>query len=177
MSDKTYTVAGTSIKKGEKKLRLANGTAAAREAVLIKDGHTEVRLFDLPQPMSADAAARWLEAQGDAVPVRAPKPTVEPTPRERTVKRLAGELARLMPRSDGPIPFDDLGHALYMSPKNMRIHAWEDCNIAVRQEFCRNAARKAGHATPRGMFPELEAFLADDGIFVNDEGELVQKAG
>lgn len=178
MSDRTYTVAGTSVKKGEKKLRLANGSAAAREAVLVKDGHEDVRLFDLPGPMTAEAAARWLEAQGDSVPVRTPKAVPAPqaavTPRERTVKRLAGELAKLVPQSDGPIPFEDLGRARYMAPTTMRVNAWEDCSIELRQEFCRNAARAAGHATPRGMFPELEAFLIRDGVKINEDGEFVQ---
>lgn len=168
MSDKTWTVVGTSIKRGELRLRLANGSAAAREKVLLKDGHTEVRLFDLPKPMTEMDARAWLEAQGDAVPMRAPK--VEPAPRERTVKRLAAELIQQV---DAEIAHEALGRELYMRPGNMRVHAWEDCAIELRQEFCRNAARAAGIPTPRGMFPQLERFLEQDGVRVLEDGTLV----
>lgn len=67
--DKTFTVAGTSIKKGEMTLRFANGTAEARAKVLLKDNHTEIMLFNLPNPMTKADAIAWLEANSTATPV------------------------------------------------------------------------------------------------------------
>lgn len=76
MSDKTFTVAGTSIKNGEKKNRFANGSAAARRKVLEKDNHTEILLVDLPKEMTQDEAIAWLNANGTATAVAASTPTV-----------------------------------------------------------------------------------------------------
>lgn len=173
--DKTWTVVGTSVQRGEKTLRLANGTAADRRKVLEKAGCTDIRLFDLPRPMRREDAVAWLEAQGDAVPAPVPKPEArakpQPAPRERTIRRLASEL--FAQASEVHIAFEDLGREAYNSPRNMRVLPWDECSIEVRQEFSRNAARAAGHATPRGMFPELEAFLRKDGIRVLEDGTLV----
>ncbi len=182
MSDKTWTVVGTSVKKGERKLRLANGTAAAREAVLLKDGHTEVRLFDLPHAMTEVDARAWLEAQGDAVPQRkpaepkvvAPKvvaPRVVRTARERTVSRLADDLVH----KAVALAYEELGRRAYKEGK-LGFLDWDDISIETRQEISRNAAIKAGIKCPPGTYPELEAFLASEGVTVTDDGELVAGA-
>jgi hypothetical protein len=56
---KTFTVAGTSVKKGQTKFRTAN-TLAARIKMLEADGQTDVNLVELPQAMSKVDAARYL---------------------------------------------------------------------------------------------------------------------
>ena len=81
MDEKTFTVAGTSIKKGEKTNRFANGTAEARAKVLEKDNHSEIMLFNLPKPMTKDEALAWLAANSTAVPVD-PKAATPKAPRE-----------------------------------------------------------------------------------------------
>jgi len=169
---KTWTVIGTSVQRGERTLRLANGLAADRQRVLEKAGCTEIRLFDLPRPMRREEAIAWLEAQGDAVPEqrqREERPAA--TPRERTVKRLAAEL---MAKAQVDLPYEELGRA-HHAKSFLRFMRWEESSIEVRQEHCRNAAREHGLPTPRGMFPELEAFLARDGLRVEADGTLTER--
>ena len=173
MSDKTWTVVGTSVKKGEKKLRLANGTAEARQKVLEKDGHTEVRLFDLPQPMTQAAAEEWLRGQGDAVPERKPaEPKVRAEPKPRTEKRVvAGEVVR---RAEGlPLPNEELGRKAH-AVVGMSFLAWEDLSEETREEYCRNAAWKAGIPCPKGTYPAVEALLAKDGVEFGPLGETIR---
>lgn len=83
--DKTFTVAGTSIKKGEKTNRFANGTAAARAKVLQKDNHSEIMLYDLPNPMTKDEAIAWLAANSNATPVD-PKAATPKEPKAQVVR-------------------------------------------------------------------------------------------
>ena len=73
MGEKLYKTAGTSVSQGVKKLRLANNSAADRYKVLHKNGHEEIRLFDLPHEMTAAQAEEWLKQQGDVVPDHTPK--------------------------------------------------------------------------------------------------------
>jgi hypothetical protein len=126
--------------------------------------------------MRREEAVAWLEAQGDAVPLPSARPEprtkAPPSPRERTITRLAREL---MAKADvAGIPFEELGQAAYNGPGNMRVLPWGECSIELRQEFSRNAARAAGHATPPGMFPQLESFLLREGVRVQEDGTLVQ---
>lgn len=58
MSNKTFTIAGTSILKGELKVRFANDES--RGKVLIKNGHEDVVLVALSTAMSKLDAARAL---------------------------------------------------------------------------------------------------------------------
>ena len=73
---KTFTVAGVSTLDGEVKLRVANGSAKARAAILTRGGHTEVDLIDLPKAMTKEEAAAFVaQAMGKAIPtVTAAKP-------------------------------------------------------------------------------------------------------
>jgi hypothetical protein len=172
MDDKTWTVVGTSIKRGEKKLRFANGTADARQKVLEKDGHTEVCLWDLPSKMTTAAATEWLAAQGDVVPVQAPKvdkPKVERTPRERTISRLADELVR----KATALAHEDLGRAAHKS-SGISYLDWDHISEETRQEMCRNAATAAGIKCPPGTYPELEAMLRKEKVKIMADGTLVQ---
>ena len=63
MTNKTYTVVGTSICNGKMKVRWA--TDMMRIKVLQRTGHTDIELVDLPKPMSkVDAVNHMLETHG-----------------------------------------------------------------------------------------------------------------
>lgn len=193
--NKTWTVVGTSVKNGDKKLRLANGTAAAREKVLLKDNHSDVRLFDLPQPMTADAAREWLAAQGDAVPERVVSQPKERKAREpgdkpaRGVKpgrvtagkfrkprgeyKKAEFVSRERTAADGELPHEALGKARQQT-ELLRFLKWEELSLVSQQEHCRNAAWAAGIPVPAGTYPELEAWLLSDGVVFGPDGTVIQ---
>ena len=168
MSDRTYTVVGTSVQNGKKTLRLANGTAAAREKILHKAGCEDVRLFDLPEQMTAAAAEAWLALQGDTVPARAAKPAAAPAVR----KARANPVPAVASADGADMPYEELGHAA----SGMSREYWQNQSVLVRQEACRNAAWAAGIACPRGTYPELDMWLEMDGVFTRDDGTLQEAA-
>lgn len=59
-TDKTFTIAGVSTQHGKTKQRFANGSLANRVKVLERNEHTEIKLFELPNPMTKDEARVWL---------------------------------------------------------------------------------------------------------------------
>jgi hypothetical protein len=67
--EKTFTVTGVSERKGEVKVRFANDMD--RVKTLIKTGHIDINLFELPQPMTRMQIAVYLQsidfANGDPV--------------------------------------------------------------------------------------------------------------
>lgn len=64
MTDKLFTIAGTSTVDGVNTLRFATGKVKVREGVLRRAGHTDINLRELPKPMTRQEAAAWLAAQG-----------------------------------------------------------------------------------------------------------------
>jgi hypothetical protein len=58
---KLYTVAGTSILNGKRAYRFA--TSMSRAAVLMRNGHTDVALEVLPQPMTKESAIAYLNLE------------------------------------------------------------------------------------------------------------------
>jgi hypothetical protein len=174
MSDKTFTVAGTSKKDGKLAYRFANGTAAARARVL--SDHEDLKLFDLPRAMTKEAAIAWLAKQGIAAEIpeskrlavlikvnkvpRAARKTETVAEAEITRKEIAHEALGRTAHKAGVLSFRD----------------WDDLHITVRQEICRNAAWAAGIATPRGTYHELEAMLRKDGVEVLADGTLREAA-
>lgn len=58
-NDKSFKVAGVSTVKGNYKVRFANDLS--RVKVLIKTGHTDIELVDLPQEMSKGEAVTFLK--------------------------------------------------------------------------------------------------------------------
>lgn len=64
MTDKTYTVVGTSICGGKMKVRWA--TDLMRIKVLERTKHTEIEMFEMPHAMNKTDAVRWmLDTRGD----------------------------------------------------------------------------------------------------------------
>ena len=82
---KLFTVAGTSSKAGVSKFRVANGTAAQRTKLLIKDGQTDIQLFDLPKPMSKEDASAFVKSKGFNFALVAPTAPAK-APKQKTVK-------------------------------------------------------------------------------------------
>ena len=60
---KTFTIAGVSTLSGVTKQRFANGSLANRTKVLERNGHTDIKLVELPSAMDKDAARAYIEAQ------------------------------------------------------------------------------------------------------------------
>lgn len=58
MTLKTYTIVGTSIREGQRKLRYSNGDPVFRGRRMLSTGNTEIALFKLPNPMTKHAAGR-----------------------------------------------------------------------------------------------------------------------
>ena len=61
-TDKKFAVAGVSTLNGKTKIRFAND--AARIKILIKNGHTDVELIDLPKEMTKAEIAKYLTETG-----------------------------------------------------------------------------------------------------------------
>lgn len=68
---KTFTIAGTSNLRGVVKNRFATGTVKHREQVLARNGHTDIDLVELPQPMTKAEAVAFLESQTIMTPTQA----------------------------------------------------------------------------------------------------------
>jgi hypothetical protein len=56
MNTKTYTIVGTSIREGKRKLRFSNGNPIQRGKRMLSTGNTEIALFQLPAPLPKRAA-------------------------------------------------------------------------------------------------------------------------
>lgn len=92
---KTFNVAGVSAPRGQTAIqwRFANGTATARTKVLVKNGDSAIALYDLPTPMTKDAAidyvtVNFLGKTPPAAPVKAEAKAVK-APGVRAEKRQA----------------------------------------------------------------------------------------
>jgi len=59
---KTFTIAGVSTLGKITKQRFANGSVAGRIKVLARNGHTDIKLFELPKAMDKDEAKAFIEA-------------------------------------------------------------------------------------------------------------------
>ena len=59
---KLYTVAGTSVLNGKRAYRFAN--SMSRVGVLTRNGHEDVQLEALPQPMSREQALEYIKLGG-----------------------------------------------------------------------------------------------------------------
>lgn len=64
MSSKLFTIAGTSILNGQLTFRFATGTIKKRAWILYHNGHKEVMLEELPEPMTKEDAVKFLTSRG-----------------------------------------------------------------------------------------------------------------
>lgn len=65
---KTFTIAGSSNLRGVVKNRFANGTVKHRTLVLTRNGHTDIKLTELPRAMTKAEAVAFLESQSIMMP-------------------------------------------------------------------------------------------------------------
>ena len=81
--DKLFSVAGVSTLNGAVKYRVAN--SLKREAILKKSGHTDIKLIELPNPMTKEDAFAFIAAHADFQTV---KPSVKGgvSPKAKTEK-------------------------------------------------------------------------------------------
>ena len=61
-TNKTFAVAGVSTLDGKTKVRFAND--AARIKILVKNGHTDIELVDLPHEMTKAEIAQYMAETG-----------------------------------------------------------------------------------------------------------------
>jgi hypothetical protein len=61
--DKLFSVAGVSKLNGVVKYRVAN--SLKREAILKKSGHTDIKLIELPNPMTKEDAFAFIACHAD----------------------------------------------------------------------------------------------------------------
>lgn len=61
-TNKTFAVAGVSTLDGKTKIRFAND--AARIKILVKNGHTDIELVDLPREMTKAEIAQYMVETG-----------------------------------------------------------------------------------------------------------------
>ena len=61
-TDKKFAVAGISTLNGKTKVRFAND--AARIKILVKNGHTDIELVDLPREMTKAEIAQYMTETG-----------------------------------------------------------------------------------------------------------------
>lgn len=163
-TEKTFTVGGTSIKKGELKLRVANGSAKARQKILEADKHENIMLFDLPRAMTKDEISAWLVAEHNMTlpePKAAPEPK-EPGKRGRPRKNadstpaVVTNVAPVVIEPAAPLAHEDLGRELH-AMSSVSFMSWDTLTQNTREEFCYNAAKAAGYDIPAGTYPALEA--------------------
>jgi hypothetical protein len=64
MTDKMYTIAGTSIFNNKRTFRFANGKLNLRRNMLKHTGHRAIKLVELPEPMDKVHAIAFLQKQG-----------------------------------------------------------------------------------------------------------------
>jgi len=91
MNEKTFTIVGVSTQGKTTKFRTANGDMAARIKVLERNGHTDISLIELPEPMDKHAAIEAYKAQHpEAADIRVPNEKTEKparAPRTVTIKK------------------------------------------------------------------------------------------
>ena len=77
--EKLFTVAGTSRRNGTVKFRFSNDLKG-RIPMLVRTGHTEINLVELPEAMSKDRAVQYLRSVG--IDIEAAGNTTAPTDAE-----------------------------------------------------------------------------------------------
>lgn len=101
--EKTFTYAGISTLNGVVAYRFANG--ADRAKVLEKNGHVDIQLFELAQPMTKDSAILWLNAkeiyaEANRVTAKAARPAKVAAP-STTVRTVAAPALGAVYEDDG----------------------------------------------------------------------------
>lgn len=92
---KKFAVTGVSTHEGSTKIRFAND--AARVKILIKNGHTDIELIDLPREMTKAEIAEYLVeidfAKGRSAVVEAVRDLAKKNPAGKAAKTAAAKAA------------------------------------------------------------------------------------
>jgi len=187
---KEFTVAGTSTIRGVCCFRFGNSEIVARTATLVKEGHVDVNLLQLPYPMIKEDAIAYLATLG-VTAVVPNKGNIGKVVAEKTVK--APKAAKVVKAQKAPkikvaktdailavleVTADNtpvLHEALGFAASKMIRHYWDARPLTVRQEYSRNAAVAAGIACPKGTYPQLDARLMTLGVITRPDGTVYDK--
>ena len=91
-TQKTFAVAGVSTHKDGTKIRFAND--AARVKILIKNGHTDINLVDLPSEMTKAEIAQYLFETGFGQGDAAVEAAIQDLARKNKVKLVEKQMTR-----------------------------------------------------------------------------------
>jgi hypothetical protein len=91
-TQKTFAVAGVSTHKDGTKIRFAND--AARVKILIKNGHTDINLIDLPREMTKAEIAQYLFETGFGQGDAAVEAAIQDLARKNKVKLVEKQMTR-----------------------------------------------------------------------------------
>ena len=91
-TQKTFSVAGVSTHKDGTKIRFAND--AARVKILIKNGHTDINLVDLPREMTKAEIAQYLFETGFGQGDAAVEAAIQDLARKNKVKLVTKQMTR-----------------------------------------------------------------------------------
>jgi hypothetical protein len=91
-TQKTFAVAGVSTHKDGTKIRFAND--AARVKILIKNGHTDINLVDLPREMTKAEIAQYLFETGFGQGDAAVEAAIQDLARKNKVKLVTKQMTR-----------------------------------------------------------------------------------
>ena len=91
-TQKTFAVAGVSTHKDGTKIRFAND--AARVKILIKNGHTDINLIDLPREMTKAEIAQYLFETGFGQGDAAVQAAIQDLARKNKVKLVTKQMTR-----------------------------------------------------------------------------------
>jgi hypothetical protein len=91
-TQKTFAVAGVSTHKDGTKIRFAND--AARVKILIKNGHTDINLVDLPREMTKAEIAQYLFETGFGQGDAAVEAAIQDLARKNKVKLVEKQMTR-----------------------------------------------------------------------------------
>ena len=106
MTQSLFTVAGTSNRQGEVKVRFANDLVSRIKA-LHRAGHTDVNLIELPKPMTKLEALQHLQSvgitQGDAGYAVASKVAEKTKAAKRGEVKVAGATIKSTAKADAKV--------------------------------------------------------------------------
>ena len=91
-TQKTFSVAGVSTHKDGTKIRFAND--AARVKILIKNGHTDINLIDLPSEMTKAEIAQYLFETGFGAGDAAVEAAIQDLAKKNKVKLVEKQMTR-----------------------------------------------------------------------------------
>ena len=91
-TSKTFAVAGVSTHKDGTKIRFAND--ATRVKILIKNGHTDINLIDLPSEMTKAEIAQYLFETGFGAGDAAVEAAIQDLARKNKVKLVTKQMTR-----------------------------------------------------------------------------------